>query len=119
MRLIKTELIHEILEDPNLTKEAREFYEYFLKYPEETEKINKLLVNGKSILEVSNILADFIEEVSESEAESILQSIYKARTDEEFKEVFRAIQQKMELYTAECEGEGSQTAQSTPVMVIF
>ena len=47
-----------------------------------------------------------MEEVSEAEAESILQSIYKARTEEDFKSVFKAIQQKMELYTAECEGEG-------------
>ena len=44
--------------------------------------------------------------VRETEAESILQSIYKARTEGDFKDVFRVIQQKMELYTAECEGDG-------------
>ncbi len=106
MKQITTDMIHDLLEEPNLPKEAREFYEHFLKHPEELEKINNLIVNGKSILAVSNIIADFIEEVSEAEAESILQSIYKARTEEEFKEVFKAIQQKMELYTAECEGRG-------------
>jgi hypothetical protein len=83
------DMIHDLLEEPNLSKEAREFYEYFLKHPEETEKINKLLVNGKSIIAVSNIIADFIEEVSEVEAQSILQSIYKARTEEDFKTVFK------------------------------
>ena len=57
-------------------------------------------------MDVSNIIADFIEEVSEAEAESILHSIYKARTEEESKSrYFKAIQQKMELYIAECEGE--------------
>jgi CHASE2 domain-containing sensor protein len=54
----------------------------------------------------SALHADFIEEISEAEAESILQSIYKAETEEDSKEVLRAIQQKMELYTVECEGEG-------------
>ena len=50
---------------------------------------------------------NFIEEVSEAEAESILHSIYKAKTEEDFKTVFKTIiQQKMELYTAEREGEG-------------
>ena len=106
MKQITTDMIYDLLEEPNLSEEAREFFEYFLKYPEEMEKINNLIVNGKSILAVSNILADFIEEVSEAEAESILKSIYKARTEEEFKTVLKAIQQKMELYTAECEGEG-------------
>ena len=99
-------MIYDLLEEPNLSVEAKEFFAYFLKYPEELEKINNLLVNGKSILAVSNIIADFIEEVSEVEAQSILHSIYKARTEEDFKTVFKAIQQKMELYTAECEGEG-------------
>ena len=87
MKRINTKMIYELLEEPNISEEAREFFEYFLKYPEEMEKINNLIVNGKSILAVSNIIADFIEEVSEAEAESILQSIYKARTEDEFKEV--------------------------------
>ena len=104
--LITSLMIYDLLEEPNISEEAREFFEYFLKYPEEMDKINKLLINGKSILAVSNVIADFIEEVSEAEAQSILHSIYKARTEEEFKTVFKAIQQKMELYTAECEGEG-------------
>ncbi len=32
-------MIHDILEEPNLSEEAREFFEHFLKYPEEFEKI--------------------------------------------------------------------------------
>ena len=105
MKQITTDMIHDLLEEQNLSKEAREFFEYFLKYPEEMEKINNLLINGKSILAVSNIIADFIEEVSEAEAESILQSLYKAKTEDESKKVLKAIQKKMELYVAECEGE--------------
>ncbi len=106
MKQINTDMIHDLLKEPNLSKEAREFFEHFLKYPEELEKINKLLKDDESIMDVSNIIADFIEEVSEAEAESILQSIYKARTEEESKEILKAIQQKMELYVAECKGEG-------------
>jgi hypothetical protein len=39
MKLIKTDLIYDLLEDPTLLEEAKEFYEHFLKYPEELEKI--------------------------------------------------------------------------------
>ena len=105
MRQINTSMIHDLLEEPSLSEEAREFYEHFLMYPEELEKINKLLKDDGSIIDVSNIIADFIEEVGEEEAESILQSIYKAKTEDESKDVLKAIQQKMELYVAECEGE--------------
>ncbi len=106
MKQINTDMIYDLLEDPNLSEEAREFFEYFLKYAQELEKINKPLKDDDSIMDVSNIIADFIEEVGDAEAESILQSIYKAKTEDESKEVLRAIQQKMELYVAECEGEG-------------
>ncbi len=48
MKQINTDMIYELLEEPNLPKEAREFFKYFLKHPEELEKINNLIVNGKS-----------------------------------------------------------------------
>ena len=94
MKQIINDMLCDLQEEPNISKEAREFFEYFLKYPEELEKMNKLLVNGESTLKVSNILADFIEEVSETEAENILLSIYKVRTEEEFKEVSRLFKKR-------------------------
>ncbi len=87
-------MIWDLLEEPNLSEEERTFFEYFLKYPE----------NGKSILAVGILIADFLEAVSEAEAESILQSLYKAKTEAESKKILKDIQQKMELYVAECAG---------------
>jgi hypothetical protein len=40
-------MIHDLLEKPNLSEEAKEFFKYFLMHPEELEKINNLIVNGK------------------------------------------------------------------------
>ena len=87
-------MIYDILEEPNLSEEAKAFFENFLKYPE----------NGKSIIAVGILIADFLEAVSEAEAENILQSLYKAKTEDESKKILKDIQQKMELYVAECEG---------------
>ena len=94
MKQLHTDMIYDILEEPNLSEEAKAFFKTFLKYPE----------NGKSIIAVGILIADFLEAVSEAEAESILQSLYKAKTEDESEKVLKDIQQKMELYVAECQG---------------
>ena len=52
------------------------------------------------------LIADFMEELGKDEGLEVLKSLCKARTEEEIKEILKAIQEKMELYTAECKGEG-------------
>jgi hypothetical protein len=89
MKQINTNMVYELLEESNLSKEAREFFEYFLKHP----------------VEVGMLMADFMEELGKEEGLKILKSICKARPEEEFQEVFRDIQEKMELHASECKGE--------------
>ncbi len=106
MKLIKTDLIYDLLEDPTLSKEAREFFEHLLNNPNEIEQANKLIEDNELIAKVGVLMADFMEELGKEEGIEILKSLCKARTEEEVKEVLKAIQEKMELYTAECKGEG-------------
>jgi hypothetical protein len=105
MKQINTNMVYELLEESNLSKEAREFFEYFLKHPVELEKTNKLIEDNEFIAEVGMLMADFMEELGKEEGLKILKSICKARPEEEFQEVFRDIQEKMELHASECKGE--------------
>ncbi len=81
-------------------------FEHLLHNPNEIEQTNKLIEDNELIAKVGVLMADFMEELGKEEGIEILKSLCKARTEEEIKEVFKAIQQKMELYTVECEGEG-------------
>ena len=52
MKLIKTDLIYDLLEDPTLSKEAREFFEHLLNNPKEIEQANKLIEDNELIAKV-------------------------------------------------------------------
>lgn len=105
MKLIKTDLIYDLLEDSTLTKEAREFFEQLLNNPDEIEQTNKLVEDNMFTSRLGELLANFLEELGKEEVIKLLQSICKAKTGAEFKRILKDIQEKLELHSSKSRGE--------------
>ena len=105
MKLIKTDLIYDLLEDSTLTREAREFFEHLLNNPDEIEQTNKLAEDHDLTSQVGKLLAIFMDKLGKEEGVGVLRSICKAKTEDEIKEVLIEIQEKMELHSSKCKGE--------------
>ncbi len=105
MKLIKTDLIYDLLEDTTLTKEAKEFFEQLLNNPAEVEQTNKLVEDNLLTSRLGELLADFLEELGKEEVVELLQSICKAKTEAQFKEILKDIQETLELHSSKSRGE--------------
>ena len=105
MKLIKTDLIYDLLEDATLTIEAREFFEHLLNNSDKIEQTNKRVEDHDLTSQVGKLLAIFMDKLGKEEGVVVLKSICKAQTENEFKEVLIEIQEKLELHSSKCKGE--------------
>ena len=105
MKRIKTDLIYDLLDDATLTKKAREFFEQLLDNPDNIRQTNKCVEDNMLTSRLGDLLADFLEELGKEEVIELLQSVCKAKTETQFKEILKGIQEKLELHSSKSRGE--------------